>query len=702
MADARKDKRTLLSLKIRYKSATLEDFIERYSNDISRGGVFITAKKPLAVGTLLKFEFILQDQSTLIHGVGRVVWRREGTEADPQNPPGMGIKFIKMDPESRSVVQRIAEERGHPGVFEQGKDGVQRTPEIVSDHAHLAEADRTKVRHVSEFLASALEEGGAGETTKREAQAGAQRARQISDQIGDNRAATARGAFSAHGRSPADRTQGGADSPARGAMSAFGGSGLNKSSRISSAAAPAMDELDAGDDFLDEETTKVQELAELRASDFPADADATVIASEAASHFVGEQRRTPLVPAVSASSAPLTSSVPDLFGPSIADSFGPAPGEFIDASLLDPAVQTVPPPTAVVPDAPGIPAEAFQVPKASTPVWTTRPAAQKRRLRPWMFVVGFVVLLAAGGGAAWQLGYTDGLMKLAAPYLAQVADVVQGPAPAPAAEPAEPAVPPTPEPDPAEVQPPPAEEVMVADEAAPSEPEAKPAAEAKPAPVDAAGVGLVKFQVVSRPSGAFISVDRKAAGRTPLELEYEVGTEISLFSKARGHLARRQRITVGADQETVNFSLAPLPYVVQVVTTPAGARATAVGGGEATTPGSLQFKSMPAFRSIVVSKDGYKTVTTTVTRADFVEEPRRMAASVNATLQKDRAAAPAPPTSALENAPPPESSATPPPNEVKAEAEPVEEPKPVEEPEAIDEAPEEAVAPSETAADDAP
>ena len=81
MADARKDKRTLLSLKIRYKSATLEDFIERYSCDISRGGVFIKAKKPLAVGTLLKFEFMLQDESTLIHGVGRVVWRREEADA---------------------------------------------------------------------------------------------------------------------------------------------------------------------------------------------------------------------------------------------------------------------------------------------------------------------------------------------------------------------------------------------------------------------------------------------------------------------------------------------------------------------------------------------------------------------------------------------------------------------------------------------
>ena len=135
MADARKDRRTLLSLKIRYKSATLEDFIERYSMDISRGGVFLKAKKPLAVGTLLKFEFMLQDQSTLIHGVGRVVWRREEADADAKNPSGMGIKFIKMDSESRSVVQRIVEERGLPGVFDQGKDGVLADPATLSSPA---------------------------------------------------------------------------------------------------------------------------------------------------------------------------------------------------------------------------------------------------------------------------------------------------------------------------------------------------------------------------------------------------------------------------------------------------------------------------------------------------------------------------------------------------------------------------------------
>ena len=172
MADARKDRRTLLSLKIRYKSATLEDFIERYSMDISGGGVFIKAKNPLAVGTLLKFEFMLNDQSTLLHGVGRVVWRREAEEADAENPSGMGIKFIKMDPQSRAVVERIVEHRGLPGVFDQGKEGIHAQPATVSEPAGLG-ADQTKVRHVSEFLASAMEQGGAGETATREARAGA-------------------------------------------------------------------------------------------------------------------------------------------------------------------------------------------------------------------------------------------------------------------------------------------------------------------------------------------------------------------------------------------------------------------------------------------------------------------------------------------------------------------------------------------------
>ena len=679
MADARKDRRTLLSLKIRYKSATLEDFIERYSNDISRGGVFIKAKKPLAVGTLLKFEFILQDQSTLLHGVGRVVWRRD--EGDAENPSGMGIKFIKMDPESRAVVQRIAEDRAHPGVFEQGKDGAPIAPAGPSDPGHLREADRTKVRHVSEFLASALEEGGAGEVARREAQAGAERARQVGHSKGDPRVAAARGAFAANPELDAQKRRSMSDAPARGAMSAFGGSGLSSSARMSSSAAPAFDELDPEDDFLEEETTKVHDHF---SSAFPPDADATVGAAEAASPFAVEKRLTPVVASPASSRSPLESEVPDLFGPGMNDSFGPAPGEFIDASLLEPGVVTVPPPANKVPEAPGIPAEAFKVSQATEPVWTTRPTPPKKEVsRGWPGLVVLAVLIAGGAVAVWQLGFADDLIDLAGSYLGRSAELAK----APQRVTASPAAP-TEQPAPSAAAAAPSDDPSPASETGTAGSE-KPSAEVKASPETSPGEVvepvMVKFEVTSRPTGAFVSVNGTGAGRTPLDLEYAAGTELTIFSKARGYLARRQQITVQAKQEPVSLVLAPLPYVIEVVSSPAGATASSSGVGQVVTPGSLRFKSMPASRAVVISKDGYKTTTQTVALDDFTEETRRLVATVDVTLQPNAAAAPRPTAPAA--APVAPQPASPAPVEAKAAAETTAAPKAAVQPVAAEETP---------------
>lgn len=202
MAHTRKDKRAPVSLKVRFKSATVDEFIEHYCKDVSRGGIFIKSSQPMVIGTLLKFQFQLKDESALIRGVGRVVWTRAEEDAGEDQPAGMGIKFIKMDNDSRAIVERIVE--GHAseeGTYERGRKSAT-TFEPNSSAPPSAqpgneerffpdlppaelppEEDRTAVRHAAQFLAAALQEGGTDEAAAREAQQKAAEARQRTEEI---------------------------------------------------------------------------------------------------------------------------------------------------------------------------------------------------------------------------------------------------------------------------------------------------------------------------------------------------------------------------------------------------------------------------------------------------------------------------------------------------------------------------------------
>lgn len=115
MPDTRRDMRTPITLKIKFKSSNLDQFIERYSVDVSRGGIFIRTKEPLPVGTQLRFEFQLQDASALIAGDGTVVWIREHDPARQGVAPGMGVRFDKLAAESQKVLDRILAEKNKRG-----------------------------------------------------------------------------------------------------------------------------------------------------------------------------------------------------------------------------------------------------------------------------------------------------------------------------------------------------------------------------------------------------------------------------------------------------------------------------------------------------------------------------------------------------------------------------------------------------------
>lgn len=141
MVDSRK--RASASLKVKYKSTTLSQFISQFGLDISHAGMFIKTKTPLEPGALIRLELQLSDGTPVIVGSGRVHWRRAAT-TQSQAPAGMGIEFTRLDPESRRFVDSIVDGReGRPSRFEQtegaehaaGSPKVSSVPAPSSSHA---------------------------------------------------------------------------------------------------------------------------------------------------------------------------------------------------------------------------------------------------------------------------------------------------------------------------------------------------------------------------------------------------------------------------------------------------------------------------------------------------------------------------------------------------------------------------------------
>jgi uncharacterized protein (TIGR02266 family) len=123
-----KEPRGPVSLRIKFRSASLDQFIERYAVDVSRGGIFIRTREPLAVGTQLKFDFQLQDAAPLLAGEGTVVWIREHDPTRTGVTPGMGVRFDKLTPASQPVLEKILTEKASREQAAGPKTGVGRRP----------------------------------------------------------------------------------------------------------------------------------------------------------------------------------------------------------------------------------------------------------------------------------------------------------------------------------------------------------------------------------------------------------------------------------------------------------------------------------------------------------------------------------------------------------------------------------------------
>ena len=98
-----RETRIPLAAQVRLQYASILDFHESQSVNISRSGMFVVSDHPGSVGSLVDFEFCLEDGLVLLKGKGEVV---RVTQAPVS---GMGIRFVELDEESRKCIARIVE-----------------------------------------------------------------------------------------------------------------------------------------------------------------------------------------------------------------------------------------------------------------------------------------------------------------------------------------------------------------------------------------------------------------------------------------------------------------------------------------------------------------------------------------------------------------------------------------------------------------
>jgi uncharacterized protein (TIGR02266 family) len=100
--DRRSSPRIPVVVPISCRYASVLDFVETQSLNISITGMFIETDTPATVGSRIQFDFSLADGFTLLAGMAEVVRVVEGGVIS-----GMGVRFLELAPQYRRLIERI-------------------------------------------------------------------------------------------------------------------------------------------------------------------------------------------------------------------------------------------------------------------------------------------------------------------------------------------------------------------------------------------------------------------------------------------------------------------------------------------------------------------------------------------------------------------------------------------------------------------
>lgn len=89
---------------VRVDYTAVDTFFSEFSRNINEGGLFIETENPHPPGTQISLQFHLPGSNDPVKAEGRVAWSTGASEGEP---PGMGIEFEQLDPESRERINEL-------------------------------------------------------------------------------------------------------------------------------------------------------------------------------------------------------------------------------------------------------------------------------------------------------------------------------------------------------------------------------------------------------------------------------------------------------------------------------------------------------------------------------------------------------------------------------------------------------------------
>ena len=102
----------MVRIQLRYSDEAM--FIQRFSPNVTRGGIFLASRTPQPVGAVIAFEVAIVQGPPMLAGTGKVTWVREFNPDEPQRAHGMGVQFIQLAPSCRPLLDRLLAYKSRP------------------------------------------------------------------------------------------------------------------------------------------------------------------------------------------------------------------------------------------------------------------------------------------------------------------------------------------------------------------------------------------------------------------------------------------------------------------------------------------------------------------------------------------------------------------------------------------------------------